>query len=362
MNTKTILLSLIFSAIFILSGCMPYDPGPVTPPDINESHSGLFIVNEGNFMYENASLSYLDFETDSVMNNVFYDVNNIPLGDVAQSMVIMDSTGFIVVNNSGKVYAINTNTFEVVGKITGLTSPRYMHFVSKTKAYITDIYAKSIAIVNPSTYEITGHIDVDNHESQYYQHSTEQMVQYKNFVFTNCWSYDNKILVIDTETDQLVDSIEVLKQPTSLVIDKNSQIWTITDGGFNGSPYGYEEPGLIKINPETRTAEIVYRFELDDSPSELKINGSGDTVYFLNRHVYRFAIDNPSDIQLFAENNSSSSYNGFYGLAVDPQTSLVYVSDGLNMIKNGIVYKYSPSGELLKSYKVGLIPGEFCFK
>ena len=360
MNKNTI-LSLILSTIFIFSGCMPDDP-PVTPPDINESHSGLFIVNEGNFMYENASLSYLDFETDSVMNNVFFDVNNIPLGDVAQSMVIMDSTGYIVVNNSGKVYAINTNTFEVVGKITGLTSPRYMHFVSKTKAYITDIYAKSIAIVNPLTFEITGHIDVDNHESQYYQHSTEQMVQYKNYVFTNCWSYDNKILVIDTETDRLVDSIEVLKQPTSLVIDKNNQIWTITDGGYNGSTYGYEQPGLIRINPETRTAEIVCRFELDDSPSELKINGSGDTVYFLNRNVYRFAIDNPSDIQLFARNTSSSSYNGFYGLAVDPQTSLVYVSDGLNMIKNGIVYKYSASGELLKSYKVGLIPGEFCFK
>ena len=359
MKIKTI-LSLILSTIFILSGCM-HDPDPITPPDINV-HSGLFIVNEGNFMYENASLSYLDFETDSVMNNVFYDVNNIPLGDVAQSMVIMDSIGYIVVNNSGKVYAINTNTFEVVGKITGLTSPRYMHFVSKTKAYITDIYAKSIAIVNPMTYEITGHIDVDNHESQYYQHSTEQMVQYKNYVFTNCWSYDNKILVIDTETDRLVDSIEVLKQPTSLVIDKNSQIWTITDGGYNGSTYGYEEPGLIKINPETRTAEVVCRFELDDSPSELKINGSGDTVYFLNRNVYRFAIDNPSDIQLFARNTSSSSYNGFYGLAVDPQTSSVYVSDCLNMIKNGIVYKYSAAGELLKSYKVGLIPGEFCFK
>ena len=90
--------------------------------------------------------------------------------------------------------------------------------------------------------------------------STEQMVQYGKYVFVNCWSYQNRILKIDTETDQVVDELIVGIQPTSLVMDKNYKLWTITDGGYEESPYGYETPSLYRIDAARFEIEKQFRF------------------------------------------------------------------------------------------------------
>lgn len=347
-----------------LSGCMKDNElWDFERLQVEKPYRGLFITNEGNFTYGNSSLTYYEMETGEVFNDVFYHTNAIPLGDVACSMTIRDSLGYVVINNSGRIYVINTSTFRHVGKITGLTSPRQIYFISDTKAYVTDLYARSIAVVNPVTLEITGSIDVSNGSSGYYQHTTEQMLRYDKYIFTNCWSFDNQILVIDSESDRVVDSVEVLKQPNSMVLDRFHNLWVLTDGGFPESPYGYEEPGLMKIEAGARDAHIVYRFERGESPADLKINGNGDTLFYLNRNVYRFPIQPGSEPELFISSPYSETYpGGFYGLEVDQATSEIYVSDAVDFVQRGMIYRYDPLGEPVDTFQAGIVPGAFCFK
>ena len=156
---KRILLSVLF-IVFCLTafvGCMKWDYGEME--DFSATGDGLFITNEGNFQYGNATLSYYDPETKTVENEVFYRANAMKLGDVAQSMTIRNDVGWVVVNNSHVIFAIDINTFKEVGRITGLTSPRYIHFISDEKAYVTQIWDYRIFIVNPKTYQITGYIE-----------------------------------------------------------------------------------------------------------------------------------------------------------------------------------------------------------
>ena len=338
-----------------LGGCMKWDYGKTE--EFSASGTGLFITNEGMFQYGNATLSYYDPETKQVENEVFYRANAMKLGDVAQSMTIRDGVGWIVVNNSHVIFAIDINTFREVGRITNLSSPRYIHFVSDEKAYVTQIWDNRIFIVNPKRYEITGYIECPNMTME--SGSTEQMVQYGKYVFVNCWSYQNRILKIDTETDRVVDELVVGIQPTSLVMDKDYKLWTITDGGYEGSPYGYEAPSLYCIDAAKFEIEKQFRFKLGDSPSEVQINGTGDKLFWINDDIWAMDVDaDRIPVRPFLKYRDTK----YYGLTVNPRNGDVYVADAIDYQQQGIIYRYRADGEPVDEFYVGVTPGAFCWK
>ncbi len=334
--------------------------------EINEvlSNRGLLILNEGNFSYGNSSLSYYNILTGHSENDVFYRQNIIPLGDVAHSAILHEGLIYIVVNNSGKIVTLNMGkyealkAFEYTGKLTGLVSPRYVMIINEDKAYASDLYARGITVFDHSAMKIKGKISTNNFSGDYYQHPTEQMLKYEKYIFTNCYSFDNKILVIDTDADLVVDSIEVLRQPSSMVIDKNWKLWVICDGGYEGSSYRDEYPGLVRIDCETRTIEKIYIFNEADWPGELCINGTGDTIYYINRDIWKMSV-NSSELPEIPFISASDRL--FYSLGVDPVTSEIYAGDAIDYVQQGVVYKYNSKGVALDSFSVGISPGSFVF-
>ncbi|MCM1292904.1 MAG: glutaminyl-peptide cyclotransferase [Bacteroides sp.] len=355
---KILFFSVVLFFAVLFGGCMEWDySNRMEDFDIGANSRGLFITNEGNFQYGNASLSYYDPMTNTVENEVFFRANGVKLGDVAQSMTMHGGLAWIVVNNSHVIFAIDPNTFKIVGQIENLTSPRYMCFLSDTKAYVTQLWDNRIIIVNPKTYQITGYIQVPDMTME--SGSTEQMVRYGKYVYCNCWSYQNRIIKIDTETDQVVDELTVGIQPTSLVIDRNYKLWTITDGGYEGSPYGYEAPSLYRIDAETFQIEQRFKFKFGSNPSEVQINGSGDRIYWINDDIWSMDVNSTRlPVRPFIDAQGTI----YYGLTVCPYNDEVYIADAIDYQQQGIIYRYNPDGELLDQFYVGVIPGAFCWK
>ena len=352
---RRIVCAAIFAVSLLYTSCMKWEYG--FTEDFNITSGGLFITNEGNFQYGNATLSFYNPETKQIENEIFYRANAMKLGDVAQSMTIRNGIGWVVVNNSHVIFAIDLNTFKEVGRITNLTSPRYIHFLSDEKAYVTQIWDNRIFIINPKRYQVTGYIEVPNMTME--SGSTEQIVQYGKYVYINCWSYQNRILKIDTETDQIVAELTVGIQPTSLALDCNNKLWTVTDGGYDGSPYGYETPSLYRIDAESFTIEKQFEFTFGDWPSEVQLNGTKDKIYWLNDDVWEMSVEADNlPVQPFLP------YNGtlYYGLTVCPHTGDVYVADAIDYVQQGMVYRYSKNRDLIDSFYVGIIPGAFCWK
>ncbi len=363
MKKHTLTYSLIFLIICVLPlaiGCSHTDnpddqPGqPIPTPEGDDGT--LFIINEGNFQYSNASLSVYNPESKEVANEAFIKANGMKLGDVAQSMTIYGDKGWIVVNNSNVVFAIDPLTLKEKGRIENLTFPRYMHFVSDSKAYVTQLWDNRIAIVDPRTYSITGHIEVPGMKPG--TGSTEQMVAYGDYVFCNCWSYQNRIIKIDSRSDEVVASLEVGIQPNSLALDCNGKLWTVTDGGYEGSPFGYEPPALVRIDAATFTIEAKFSFSLGDSCSEICLNGERNRLYWINDDIWEIDVNASTPP---AEPFLKAGDTLYYGLTVAPSSGEVYIADAIDYQQSGRIYRYSVEGKLIDQFNVGISPGAFCW-
>lgn len=315
-------------------------------PQIPVGADGVFITNEGNFMFGNASVSYYVEGMSEAIEDLFKPANNRPLGDVCQSMYYFNNRFYIVVNNSGKVEVVHPTSFAASHTITGFTSPRYFLPVSNAKAYVTDLYSNSVTIVNLSNGHIAGSIACPGW-------TEELRAAYGKAFVTN--RSTNKLYVISISEDKIIDSITIGSGANSLVEDKNGRLWILCSGNSAKA----EHASLHRIDPLLHTVEKSYFFpSLSDAPWRLDINGTHDTLYFLNHGVWRLPVTSQ---QLPSAPWIPSEGRNFYGLGIHPRKSYVYVADAIDYVQRGKVYVYKPDGTLLYTFLAGIIPGDFYF-
>lgn len=346
---------LILTASVMLSACGDDDFGEViTGQSPYISGNGVFVINEGNFGSGNGSLSFINMDSLSIANDIFYTANNRPVGDVPYTMLIMEDELWVAVNNSGRIEVLSLHDLKTVAVINGLASPRFMLRVSHQKVYVSDLYSDHITIISRDTYQVSGSVAAGR--------STENLVMANGKVFAAFWSNysypgieNNQVLVIDPAIDMVVDSIEVGKEPNSMAVDKNGRLWVLCSGGFMGETY----PTLWRVDPQNWDTELVITFaEIHSSPGTLRTNGNADTLFFLNQGVFAVAVDDPV---LSGQPIIKMQDGLFYGLGVHPVSSWIFISDAIDYQQRGLVRVFTAKGEPIHTFTAGVIPGSFWF-
>ncbi|HYG50150.1 MAG TPA: DUF5074 domain-containing protein [Flavobacteriales bacterium] len=305
---------------------------------------GVFIVNEGNYLFGNAKLGYYNKAENSTVIDLYEETNGTGAGDVLQSMYVFNSRAFLVVNNSGYIKVCDPVTLANTATIAGFTSPRYFLPVSNNKAYVTDLYANKIWIVNLASNSISGSVPLNGW--------CEEMAEIFGMVYIANYTR-GKVYVLDASTDVLVDSISLTKGCGSIRQDANGKLWALCSGETATST----PAALYRIDPITNNVE--FTLPLPNSPARLCTNGTADTLYFLNSGVYQFPIASTS---MSASPLIPTGTSNFYGLGIDPHTSLIYVSDAKDYIQYGRVLIHKPNGTFVKEFDTGIIPGDFWFQ
>jgi DNA-binding beta-propeller fold protein YncE len=310
--------------------------------------SGVFILNEGNFTWGNGSLSFYSYDSAKIYNDLFLNINGRPLGDIPNSMAISGEKAYLVVNNSGKIEVIDRNTLESLTTIGGLVSPRNISFVNSTKAYVTSMYSDSVAILNLTDNQISGYISL--------RRSSEAIIISGNKAFISNWVGGREVIVINTINDKVVDSIEVGIEPESMVLDKNNFLWVLCNGGWARTDFAE----LIKINTVNNSIEKEFVFPTKlASPSSLQIDGSGETLYYLENGVKKMSI---FSLTLPSLSYISQSGHYFYKIGINPVNSDIFVTDAVDYQQKGYVLYYRKDGTLVSTQMADVIPGLMCFK
>lgn len=311
------------------------------------AESKVLISNEGNFGWGSGSISLYDPSSNSVIENYYQQQNNGgSLGNVCQSITKHQSNYYVVVNNSNKIVVINANDFVKMATINGFNSPRYLLPITYNKAYVSDLYANSIQIVDLNSNSIAGSIPC--------LHGTEKMALIYNKAFITNTNSDY-CYVVNTVTDIITDSLNVGKGAASIVIDKNSKVWVLSSGNSALSQSGK----LSRINPVNLQIEQQFNFNAGESPNKLCINKTKDTLYFLNNGIYQFLISSstlPSNA-LIAQGSKL-----YYGLGINPKDYTIYVSDAIDYVQKSKIEIYKPNGNFITNFNAGIISNGFCFE
>lgn len=352
---KKNLINLFIGTAVLFSACTkdPETPSPITPNE-NLFKSGVYIVNEGNFNAGNASIDLYSKDSNKVIKNIFSLVNNRPLGDVAQSMSIVNNKGYIVLNGSAKIEVINASNALSIASISGFISPRYLVAKDTLRAFVSDWFANEVKELNLSNNTITRSIKVGT--------GPEGMCIVGNKLYVaNCGGYDldSTISVIDLTSNMEVKKINVGDAPLAIQQDANGNIWVLCRGSYGTdfmSPDDDTKGALVKINPNTdailATLEIGVK---GDHPDKIKMNAAKNTMYFLSSYnqltgVFKFNI---SDVSTPTTAFISGYY---YGLGYDKVSDELYLADAVDFKQNGFMKRYSSAGSLIETYSVGIIP------
>ncbi|HET6991693.1 MAG TPA: DUF5074 domain-containing protein, partial [Bacteroidia bacterium] len=101
-----------------ISSCKKDEPLPTTNTGsaINPG-DGVFVTNEGNYLGGNSKVSFYRYSDGSSIEDLFNPINTRPLGDVCESMTLINGKEYVVVNNSGKIEVCNPTNMRSEGTI-----------------------------------------------------------------------------------------------------------------------------------------------------------------------------------------------------------------------------------------------------
>lgn len=334
--------------------------------------TGFYLLNEGNMGSNKASLDLFTFADGVYSRNIYASANpDVPkeLGDVGNDMKRCGDKLWISVNCSNKVEVLDLRTARRVGQV-DIPNCRYLAF-DGGYAYVTS-YAGPVEInpdytqrgfvarIDTLTLQETARVTVG------FQPDGIAITGGKIYVANSGGylvpNYEDTLSVIDLATMKAEETIEIGINLNLVVAAPDGRLWVTSRGDY------FDTPGKLYVyDPAER--RIVKEF--DQSIANLWLHGnklyaiSGGFSYLSGEISNRYLIFNTSTLEIesdcFITDGTETEIRVPYGIAVNPATEEIYITDAGNYVNPGHIRCYSPSGRHLWAHRTGDIPKSLVF-
>ena len=331
-------------------------PEPLPPVEAVKYGQGIFIVNEGPFQTGTGTLTFYDRDTKVVTEDVFMRANDgKELGNIAQSMNVIDDKAYIVVNNAGKVVVADGETLVKTGEISGLGQPRYVLDLGDGRVAVSqwgaDGLSGSVALVNAGSLAIEATIATG-------AGAEGMLLKDGKLYVANSGGYgvDSTVAVIDL-SDNSVSHLVVGRNPSGIVEDANGNIWVLCSGynDWNDPNNPLNAPGkLLRLE----NGQEAFSIDLPVYSGDLNISEDGSILYLLvNSEPYGMHI---SSTALPSESITHGQQGIFYySLGLDPVTGYLLAGNAKDYISAGEVDVFQDDGTKMETISAGIIPGGY---
>mgnify|MGYP000794959191 FL=1 len=343
----------------------------VTLPLVGTRIKGFYQLNEGNMGTNGASLDYFDYTTGYYIRDIFSERNPDivkELGDVGNDIQVYGQKVYAIINVSNLVVVFDVRTARKLKEIE-IPNCRYLAF-HDGKAYVSS-YAGPVQIdpnaekglvaeIDTVTLKLTRKVTVGYQPEEMIVHEGKLYVA--NSGGYRAPNYDRTVSVVDLETFVEKKKIDVAINLYRMAIDKRGDIYVSSRGDYKNT-----SPNLYVI--DSRTDEVKQCLDIPVGGMCM----SGDSLYYYsvaysmssggNRVTYGI-LDTRTKKEItdrIITDGTDKEIMIPYGLAINPETKEILMSDAQNYVVTGFVYCFSPEGRLRWKTQGGNIPGHFAF-
>jgi len=331
---------------------------------------GLYLVNEGNMNMNKASLDYLDFRAGIYRRNIYGEVNPEVvkgLGDVANDIAIYGSKLYVVVNVSNKVEVMDVKTGRRISQI-DILNCRYITF-HKGKAYVSAYLGQVgdpgapqgiVAQIDTASLQEEKRIEVGRQPEEMAVVGDKLYVANSGGYSPN--NYERTVAVLDLNSFQLIKKIDVAVNLHHIKADRYGDLYVTSRGDY------YDIPSKLFVI-DTRTDLVKKTFDFGVSNLAIDEDNayyySTEFSYLSGKNTITYGILNVKDEAVTGRSFITDGTDGKimipYGIAVNPYTKEVFVTDAKDYVSPGTLYCFDAAGRKKYAVTTGDIPAHFAF-